>query len=148
LTAQGRDDAAAAGRWLATHDCVPDLAVVSPAARAVQTWECAARHLPGVPEVSFDDGVYDNVVERLLAVVRDVPGRVRTLLLVGHNPSTQALAAQLAGGDERARRELEGGFPTSTLAVFDLHGDWSDVAEPGARLVAVSTCRAGAADAR
>jgi len=66
-------------------------------------------------------------------------------MLVGHNPSTQVLAIRLAGGDTATVREL-GEFPTATLAVFDLDGDWVDLPDVEARFVAVATCRARSDD--
>ncbi|HZI98950.1 MAG TPA: histidine phosphatase family protein, partial [Actinomycetales bacterium] len=38
LTARGRRDAAAIGRWLADNDLVPDLVLCSDARRARETW--------------------------------------------------------------------------------------------------------------
>jgi phosphohistidine phosphatase len=141
LTKRGRADAAAAGAWLASHDAVPEVAVVSPARRTVQTWEEVATRLPVGAEVVFDDRVYDNYVDGLLAAVRDVDAATQTLLVVGHNPSTHALALHLAA-DGPTRAELAGGFPTATVAVFDVAEEWSDVGDSPADLVAVTTCRA------
>jgi phosphohistidine phosphatase len=142
LTARGRADATAAGAWLVGIDAVPDLVLVSPARRTVQTWEAVSENLGDVPDVRYDDRIYDNSVEDLLAAVRDVDEAVRTALLIGHNPSTHALAARLAG-DAVARREL-GEFPTATAAVFALDGEWVDVGDHAARLLAVKTCRSSA----
>lgn len=145
LTGRGRADATAAGAWLAAHDATPDLVVVSPARRTVQTWEAAAAHLPASCEVRFDERIYDNFVDGLLSVIAECDPAAATLLLVGHNPSTHALAAQLGRDDPAARRDLGGAFPTATLAVFDLDGDWTDVEAAGARFVGMATCRTSGA---
>jgi len=115
LTGRGSRRAAAIGAWLRDNGLLPDRALVSPARRAVQTWETAG----GVPPV-VDPRVYDNTVEALLAAVQDTPDEVGTLVLVGHNPSIAELAAVLddGTGPATARRRLEDGFPTGCVAVL------------------------------
>ena len=49
LTQRGRDDAPAIGAYMVQHGLIPDLAVVSPAARAQQTWTLVAAMLPKAP---------------------------------------------------------------------------------------------------
>ena len=46
LTARGRADAPVIGAYMAHHRLVPDLALVSPAVRAVETWDLVAGALP------------------------------------------------------------------------------------------------------
>ncbi|WP_369137915.1 SixA phosphatase family protein [Modestobacter versicolor] len=135
LTAHGARRAVAIGGWLAQHDLTPDRAVVSPARRALQTWQLAG----GVPPV-VEPRVYDNTVEALLAVVHETPDDVQRLVLVGHNPSIGELAAILddGAGDAAARREVAAGFPTGAVAVFDLDGPFADLVPGGARLHAVA----------
>lgn len=140
LTNRGHADAAAAGTWLAANDAVPDVVVVSPSRRTTQTWEAVAANLPGEIDVTYDDRIYDNSVQDLLAVIRDVDAKARTVLLVGHNPSTHALSVTLAGG-ESARELAE--FPTATIAVFDVDGAWQQVPDVPTRLITATTCRAG-----
>ncbi|MGY1680835.1 SixA phosphatase family protein [Geodermatophilus sp. SYSU D01176] len=145
LTGQGARDAAAIGAWLAQAGPVPDRVVVSPALRAGQTWEQARAVLdPGTPPV-VDARVYDNTVEALLAVVRETPDEVRTLVVVGHNPSVRDLTGVLddGRGGPAARRHVESGFPAGAVAVFDLATPFaavgpgtatlSDVRVPGSR---------------
>ena len=47
LLARGRSDAALIGQVLAKAGLSPDLVLVSPAARARETWACAAPAFPG-----------------------------------------------------------------------------------------------------
>ena len=104
--------------------------VVSPARRAVQTWERAASGLAGAPEPVPDERVYANSREDLLAVVRDTPDAVRTLAVVGHNPGMQEFAISFddGTGDEAARRDVTGKYPTGGLAVFTVEDAWSHAA--------------------
>jgi phosphohistidine phosphatase len=143
LTERGRRDAAAIGDWLRDTDVAPDRVVVSPAVRAQQTWRTAAGRLSAAPEPVVDDRVYANDVELLRDIVRETPPGVRTLVLVGHNPSFGEFVADLddGDGDAQARQDLLAGFPTSAVAVFDLAGPWTDVRPRAGRLAAFATPR-------
>ena len=125
LASRGRADAAAIGRWLASQGIAPDRVVISPTLRTRETWELTRI---GTPPADLDERIYDNTVEDLLAVVRDTPPDVHTLLLVGHNPSMGSLAASWAPQLSE--------FATSAVAIFELD-DWSS---PG-RLIASATPR-------
>ena len=139
LARRGRDDARVIGEWLDRH-AVPDLAVISPAVRTRQTWECALAALPTDPAVVVDERLYDNTVGDLIAAVRGCDESVSTLALVGHNPSMQAMAA-------RAQRQSDAGmeallsYPTSTIGLLDFDGPWASFDPRDGHLVAVEICR-------
>ena len=73
---------------------------------------------------------------RLLDVVQEIEGDVRTLLMIGHNPGFAELAHLLTGhGDRYAAARMGQKFPTCGLAVLDFAvDDWRDVTERGGRL--------------
>ena len=126
LSERGRLDAAAVGRWLAAN-VEPDEVVVSPARRAVQTWEIAAAQLGAQPTTTTDRRIYDNSFDDLVDVARECKQSVGVLVMVGHNPSLQRLA--------------DADFPTASVAVLEFDGDWADF-EPGAVTVTeVVSCR-------
>jgi phosphohistidine phosphatase len=137
LTGQGKRRAAAIGAWLQRAGLVPDAVLVSPARRAVQTWEQAGGVLaPGLrPDV--DGRIHDNTVESLLAAVRDTAEDIGTLVVVGHNPAVGEVTGALddGRGSPAARRGAEAGFPAGGVAVFDLPGAFADVA-PGTATLA------------
>ncbi len=137
LTGRGERQAAAIGSWLAESRLVPDLAVVSPARRAAQTWERAAARLGAPPEPVVEPRIYVNTVEAVLAAVRETDDDVQTLAVVGHNPSIGQLAYELddGEGDPEARRALEQGFPTAAVAVFTLATSFGEVAPGTATLI-------------
>jgi len=131
LAARGTRDAPVAGRWIAEHVGAVDLVVVSSALRTQQTWALVAPALPAPPEVRTEPAVYAAPVDRLLAVLREVPSQIGTVLLVGHNPGCADLVAALAGqGDADQRDALAGKYPTAGVAVLTFDGDWADLA-PG-----------------
>ena len=136
LARRGHRDAVAIGEWLNAHDMVPDLAVVSPSLRTRQTWEDASAQLGRRVAQRVDDRVYANRVDRLVELIGETEDSVTRLAVVGHNPSLQELALSLAGDT------VGTDFPTSTVAVFDLTGDWSDFGPDGAALNEVKVCRA------
>lgn len=126
LADRGRDQAPLAGRWLASRCGRVDLAVVSPARRARQTWELVASGLPVAAPTRLDDRVYAASADRLLDVVRAVPEDVRSLIVVGHNPGMEELASLLAGEGVTMR--------TSGIAEFGVAGPWSELTAATATL--------------
>ena len=131
LTAQGVRRAAAIGTWLQQAGVVPDRVLVSPARRAVQTWESAG----GGPAV-LDPRIYDNTVEALLAAIGDTPEDVQQLVVIGHNPSIGELVAVLddGTGPATARRRLESGFPTGCVALLGVDDPFAGIGLGDARL--------------
>ncbi|WP_405437935.1 histidine phosphatase family protein [Streptomyces avidinii] len=132
LAPRGRRDAPEAGRWLREADCVPDLVVCSSARRTRQTWDLVAAELGAITRVIHDARIYRATAWELLGVVREIPARVRTLMLIGHNPGVQELVVLLAGeADGYALEQTRTKFPTSAIAVLRVPGPWSSL-EPGA----------------
>ena len=119
LAERGHAQAPLAGQWLASRTSPIDLAVVSPARRARETWELVSAELTSPPPAQFDDRMYGASTDRLLDIVRDVPDDVHTVVLVGHNPGIEQLAAILAGEDVVMR--------TSGIAEFGVEGPWSEL---------------------
>jgi len=126
LARRGHRQVPEAGRWLADHVGVIDLAVVSPAERTRETWRLAAAELAVRPPVREDERVYAGSARALLDVVRELPVEVTTVVLVGHNPGVEDLVAGLTGHGVP--------MPTSALAVIDISGPWSAVGDTVAEL--------------
>ncbi|WP_431279968.1 SixA phosphatase family protein [Leifsonia poae] len=127
LAERGVRQAGQAGLWLAEHAAAIGLAVISPANRARQTWELASVRLSTPPQVLVDDRVYAATAGQLLAVLREIPDDVETLVLVGHNPGMEDLASALAGELVTLR--------TSGIAVFRMLGSWNDLSPATAELL-------------
>jgi phosphohistidine phosphatase len=135
LAPRGRDAAARMGAYLRDEALVPDVALVSSSRRTRETWDLVAPALDGV-EARFEPRIYEAPEARLLAVLREVEPEVRTLLMIGHNPGFEDLAARLVGGGDRSASErLSEKFPTAALAVIDFEADsWAEVAAGAGRL--------------
>jgi phosphohistidine phosphatase len=137
LTARGRVDAADAGAWLAEHDVVPDLALVSGAMRARQTWEAVSASADWSLDAEYDEALYAAGPESTLDIIRLSRPTARSLIFIGHNPTAAYLAQLLddSTGDEDAIRGMAEGYPTSAVAVFEYDGEWADLDHDAARVV-------------
>ena len=134
LNARGAKDATLIGAYLAHHGFLPDRAIVSTAARATETWEFAAKSLPETP-LDLESRLYEASPGAILDVIMAVEPAVKTLILVGHNPSFHGLAVTLVGtGDVEARQRLREKFPTAGVAVIDFAGDWKNIRPAAGRL--------------
>jgi phosphohistidine phosphatase len=135
LMPRGRIDAPIIGTYMARHRLVPDLAVVSPATRTMETWELVAAAFANKPRMMPDERIYNAGTDRLVELIRQTHD-ARTLLVVGHNPGLHDLAEQLIGsGDVETREDLNEKLPTSGLVVIDLaFDDWSKLHDGAGRL--------------
>jgi len=145
LAPRGQRDAPAAGRWLRKSGYVPDRVLCSTARRARETWALAEDKLRADPEVVFEQRVYGASTAELLDLARGTPSRVRTLMIVGHDPAMQNLTLELAGpepGEEAdALGRVRDKFPTAAIAVLAFTGPWPDLAAGQARLAAFAVPR-------
>ncbi len=135
VTARGRADAPVIGAYMAHHRLLPDLALVSPAVRALETWDLVAAELPAKPRLVKDERIYNASLRRLSTVIRETR-EAASILLVGHNPGLHELALSLiASGDVEARERLFEKLPTCGLVVIDLPFDhWSKLHANSGRL--------------
>jgi phosphohistidine phosphatase len=143
LNTRGREAAPRVGAYMASHGLIPDLAIVSPAARTRETWELVAAALSTQPQVLYDERIYQNIPDVLLGLVNRTNPGVQVLLLVGHNPSLGMLAEMLtASGHGDARQRLREKFPTAALAVIDFAIDaWNRMHPHSGRLDRLITPR-------
>ena len=125
LNAQGRAESAAMGRVLAVSGASPDLALVSSAVRAVQTFEAARPAFSRVAERT-SRSLYLAEPRALMTAVREAAPDAGVLILVGHNPGVNQLALALAREGTASANQLarlERGFPTAAAVVFDMDTD-------------------------
>ncbi len=137
LAPRGVRAVGALARHLRTTAVAPELVLCSPARRAVQTWEGVAPGVPPGTALEIDEAIYHAGGDELLARLQDLPSRVGSVLLVGHNPGLQDLAVDLVGsGDPELRERLVTKFPTGALATLEVPGDWHDLTWGAATLLA------------
>jgi phosphohistidine phosphatase len=152
LGARGVVDARAAGEWIRDHVAPLDHVIVSSARRARGTWTLAAGAIgyigaagyevdsPG--PLTIDPRVYDASVGTLVEVLRELPDRVSTAVLVGHNPGCEELVDLLAvERDPDAARQLAVKYPTAGIAVLDVAVRWAELDAGTARLTTFAVPR-------
>ncbi|TNM39657.1 histidine phosphatase family protein [Nocardioides albidus] len=143
LTAGGRGDGQALGAWLAAEGIAPDVAYVSYAARARETWEAVSRGAGWGLAPQIDGNLYATDEEGVLEIVRTTAEDASTVVVVGHNPTMAMLTQLLDDGDGEATDSVElGTFPTGAAAVFEVDATWEDLAPMGCRLRAFHVGRA------
>jgi len=124
LSAEGLAEAESAGRWLRDRGLVPDCVLCSPARRTRETLE-AVLGIVGYVDQRLDPRIYE-ATPGTLAALADEHCEVGRLLLVGHNPGLERMAALLHSGQTGEYR----GMPPGGIAVLDLR-DAAQI-EPGA----------------
>jgi len=119
LDERGELDSALIGAWLAAQRVKPELALVSSAVRARETWEIVAPHLPGC-RAEFQDALYLANPLQIFKAIRSVPDSAASLLVLGHNPGLHELAWNLIGeAPDAAQAALAQNLPTSGAVTFD-----------------------------
>lgn len=138
LTVRGRRAARSMGEFMHKSGYRPHHVMCSPAARARATCTLVLQAMNRKVRCTIEEDIYDfgdgSVILRL---IRAKGGGVSPLLLVGHNPSMEELAAALVGdGPPAAIKAMARKFPTAALAVIDFDAaTWADIAEGAGRLV-------------
>jgi phosphohistidine phosphatase len=112
----------------------PALVLCSPARRARETLEGIAEALGDDGAVRIEPQLYGASAGDLLERLRKIPESVPSVMLIGHNPAIQELAATLAHGDEQVAT-VERKYPTGALATFALDAAWRELSEATAELV-------------
>jgi phosphohistidine phosphatase len=135
LTRRGRADAPRIGAYMARHGYIPDLAIVSAAIRARETWALIVPAFASPPKVLVEERLYQAGAGELLDIIRETPD-ARALAVVGHNPGLHELAlALIAAGHVEARQRISEGLPTAGLVVIDMALDhWSKLRPHAGRL--------------
>lgn len=134
LAPRGIREAGLAGQWL--RENVPDIDAVL-CSTATRTRATLERTGIGAA-VRYRDTLYDASPGAVLAEINGVGDQVDTLMVLGHEPTTSAVALGLAGpgSDRQALTGIRAKFPTSAIAVLHLDGGWAGLEPGGARLVA------------
>ncbi|MBY0442757.1 MAG: histidine phosphatase family protein [Mycobacteriaceae bacterium] len=129
LAPRGVREAALAGEWLRATQPPIDGVLCSTATRTRQTLALTNLDAP----VRYADRLYAATPGEVMNEIATVADDVNTLLLVGHEPTTSALALLLAsirGTNTAAKQGISLKFPTSAIAVLKVAGNWAAL-EPG-----------------
>jgi len=127
LALSGRSQASAVGRSLAEAEIAPEVVLCSDAVRTRQTWDLVRPGLGDVePDVTVTPDLYAADVAQVLALVGAVDERIRTVLVVGHEPIMSSVAEHLAGpgSESAALRQVQVGVPTASYSVLESDEPW------------------------
>ncbi|MEW6436106.1 MAG: histidine phosphatase family protein [Pseudomonadota bacterium] len=136
LTPGGWEMAEKMGRYFRDSGLRPDLAWVSPAKRAKETFAGLERGAGETFAVDYMPRLYSADLRTLEDVVTEAPTDAKFLLIVGHNPGLAELAHVLAGHGNKAELvRMRGHFPAPALAVIDFDVDtWQKARRGGGQL--------------
>jgi phosphohistidine phosphatase len=123
LSPEGLAEAEAAGRWLAQQKLVPDCVLCSPSRRTRETMEAVLAAV-GYVDQRLDQRIYD-ATSGTLAELADQHRDTDRLLLVGHNPGLEHLAALMHSGQSGDYR----GMPPGSVVVLSMPAEAA--IEPG-----------------
>jgi phosphohistidine phosphatase len=131
LNKRGQRDAPEMARRLRSRRLKPDLVLSSPAVRALTTAAVMARELK-VPSacVVQDERLYLASPADLLAVVRELGGEAKHVMLFGHNPGLTEFANRLSASEHIDNLPTSGTF----TAQFHIEA-WPDLQWGGGQQV-------------
>ncbi len=144
LTEKGDADADAAGSWLADERLRPHLVLCSSARRTRQTWQGVSVALKQAdpaapsPEVHYEHGLYGGGRTEVFDLLRAVPDGVRTVLVIGHNPTMSDVSILLRPYEEQGRPTA---LRTAGMAVHRAEGPWSRTEPCSMPLITEHTAR-------
>lgn len=121
LAKRGRGAARRLAAYLRTAEARPDLVVCSTATRARETFIRVAEGLGSGPLVEYRRDLYLAEADDMVGLLKRLDDNVGSVMLIGHNPGLEQLAALLAAaGDSAARQRMATKYPTGGLAVIEL----------------------------
>jgi phosphohistidine phosphatase len=134
LAERGVREACLAGKWLRSSFPDIDLVLCSTAARARET---LARTKIKAP-VQYRDRLYGAAPGEVVEEINGVGDGVRTLLVVGHEPTMGEVVLGLSGANgtnPELAEQVSEKFPTSAIAVLRVNEPWRQLELGGAALI-------------
>jgi phosphohistidine phosphatase len=129
LTQRGLEDAPRMGEVLDLFQCVPDIILSSPALRAKQTTQLAARACGYGGSIHWEDSFYGGGSRDLILVLQRLPDTLERPLLVGHNPTLEeTVSTLLVQRQEGWQEDTAIRMPTAGLVCLEVDiTAWADL---------------------
>ena len=135
LAPRGRQATAVIAQYLRANAIEPELVLCSSSRRTQETLDGVK---PGGKQL-IEPELYTAGTSAVIERLQRVPEGIRSVMLIGHNPTMQTLVLRLAAGAggtvSTDLDEVQNKFPTAALAMLRFEGAWSDLGPGGARLV-------------
>jgi len=127
LNKRGVRNAREMGQWMNNEGIKPEYILSSPALRAWQTSTLVCAELDiDERSISFVSDLYPGDTDTLLSSLKNVPDKVESVLLIGHNPGLEEFLEFLL--DDAAPIYDDGKIlPTATLAGLSICVDWANL---------------------
>ncbi len=135
LNAKGARAATAMGAHVRQMGLKFDHLAASSARRVVETLDHFQRGYGALPPVQHDRTLYLASAGTLLDTIRALPATADRALLVGHNPGLEDLVLLLSAESNPLRGAVEEKFPTASVAVLELDGDWTSACDGCGHLI-------------
>ncbi|NNF78355.1 MAG: histidine phosphatase family protein [Rhizobiales bacterium] len=144
LNGRGRRAAETMGRYIERSGLMPDLILCSTAKRATETFERASAGWASVPATRTEGALYNfSSGAGYLDLIRGTDDTVQSLMLIGHNPTTEILVSELMGeADPDAAEKLARKYPTAALAVLTFQtSSWREIDRGTGKLISFTRPR-------
>lgn len=116
------------GELLAKRLLFPDVFISSPAKRALQTVQLFKESGGSNTPIKFDERIYEASPQMLRQVVSEINARLKSAMIVGHNPGIEGFISFLTGEHQP--------MPTAAVAIIDLQlRQWNEIASMTGSLV-------------
>lgn len=124
LTPRGRTDARAGSAWLREQGVTPEIALVSPAARARETADLVADGISPSLAVRIVEELYGASPTEVIEIVAGVAAGARSVIVIGHNPTMADLVREV---QRDVSKQSAAHLPTAGIAVLELSTEWADL---------------------
>ncbi|MCP5083415.1 MAG: histidine phosphatase family protein [Alphaproteobacteria bacterium] len=144
LSGRGRRAAEAMGRYIERSGLMPDLILCSTAKRATETFERASAGWSSPPPTRTEGALYNfSSGAGYLDLISGTDETVQSLMLIGHNPTTEILVSELMGeADREAAEKLARKYPTAALAVLHFEtNSWREIDKGTGKLISFTLPR-------
>ncbi len=129
LSEKGRQSCKIIAETLRLESIRPDFILCSTAIRTRQTLECISHVWSDMPEVRFEENIYEAHTENIRAAITRSATQHQDIMVIGHNPGLQTLTLELANAPgATAYKQALSDFSPGCLA--KLYGDdnaWLDL---------------------
>ncbi len=141
LARRGKRDCRTMASWCAEQGLMPDVIVTSPAERAAETARRFARGLGlGDDDILTDERLYLASLTTVLDVLAELPGDMRQVVLIGHNPGLDQLVLHLHGAQPPLSRAGKL-MTTAAIAWFRMPDNWCGLRAGAGELLGVTRPR-------
>lgn len=134
LTAHGKEQARALGRWMKNDSFRPDIIYCSPARRTRETLEGITRDYPEIlnaAKTQTPDHLYNAPAAYIMDILKHTQDEHTHILVIAHNPGIHQLSLILGGhvASSALAHALSGPYVPGTLTrfSFDSLEQWRDL---------------------